>query len=120
MKAICQRCGSPAARGAFTWGMGPPLPWLFALLCEACGTRALELGARRIRWRPKPSARYERVRGMGSVEIELRRPQPEILTGAAHRVWQGARAELARRGVRRPTSSEIASEAIEAAGALGL
>lgn len=55
---------------------------------------------------------------MGWVEYELRRPS-RVMTSAAHRVWQGARANLRRSGMT-PESLDIASEAIEAAEALSL
>lgn len=56
---------------------------------------------------------------MGHVEAELRADR-EVMTSGAHRVYAGARAELRRRGVKKPTSREILSEAIEAAEALQL
>jgi hypothetical protein len=94
--------------------------WGFALLCLGHGVRAVGRGARHISWRPQPGERAQ-----GNLEHELRTRwgdggQNEVMTSAAHYIWAGARAELRRQGNGRPTSSEIASEAIEAAEALGL
>lgn len=60
--------------------------------------------------------------GWGSIERELRGCRDVLSGGAegAHRVWASARAELKRRGMKDPGREDIASEAIEAAGALGL
>ena len=59
-----------------------------------------------------------RRRKLGWVEFELRQPSA-VLTSRAHRVWAGARASLRRLGME-PGQLDIASEAIEAAEALGL
>jgi hypothetical protein len=103
--------------GAFVFPLEPPREgkrWAFTLLCIVDGFLAVSRGARHISWRPKPGDRAQ-----GHVEHELREGR-EILTSAAHHVWAGARAELRRRGNAQPSSAEVASEAIEAAEALGL
>ena len=55
----------------------------------------------------------------GPIEYELRK-NLSILTGPTYRVYAGARAELRRRGMKKPEDIDITSEAIEAAEALGL
>lgn len=60
------------------------------------------------------------TRSMGTIERELRNDHREVRSGAAHRVWLGASAELLRQGRKEFDREDIASEAIEAAEALGL
>jgi hypothetical protein len=111
-------CPHPATSGAFVFPIDPPVGqkrWAFTLLCLMHGVQAVRKGARRLCWRPKPGDRAE-----GQLEHELRQHRAETRTSRAHRLWMGARAELRRQGNRRPSSEEVASEAIEAAEALGL
>jgi hypothetical protein len=117
------RCLDPATSGAFVFPLDPPIGqkrWGFTLLCLHHGLGAVRKGARHMSWRPEPGDRAQ-----GNVEHELRARwgeggRSEVMTGSAHHVWAGARAELRRRGNGQPSSEEIASEAIEAAEALGL
>lgn len=116
-------CPDPAMPGAFVIPLAEPVGgrrWGYFCLCMPHGALAVSKGARYIDWRPKPGER-----ALGVVEHELRARwgeggNREVMTATTHRVWAGARAELRRRGHLRPSSAEIASEAIEAAEALGL
>lgn len=60
------------------------------------------------------------LRSAGPIERELRNNHHEVRSSAAHRVWVGAFAELVRQGYSSADGEDIASAAIEAAGALGL
>lgn len=115
---LCRYCRQrPAQDGAFVFPLLPPQEgkhWGFTLLCLGHGMLAVGRGARYIPWRPRPGER-----AVGNVEAELRENR-EVMSSAAHQVYGGARAELRRWGNLSPTPEEIASEAIEAAEALGL
>jgi hypothetical protein len=123
-------CAEPAGPGSYCW----PAPaergersWYAVVLCVEHGSRALAKGARHLPYRPAVSKGHA-VEGPGPLEADLRRVGTawwRLVLDDSLALWVGARVSLGLPEVK-PMSEldtfapDTASEAIEAAAALGL